>query len=149
MGCFATGIVVATTHDPHLGKIGITINSFTSVSLTPPLVLFCLDKKAHVYKAFSKAETFAINILANDQKLVSQHFANYRKFAEPPNMWDRAQQGCPIIKGTLGWALCRKTATYKGGDHSILLGEVIKLNIRKETKKPILYFQSRYQKLSS
>ena len=148
MGCFATGIAVATINDPELGRIGITINSLTSVSLTPPMVLFCLDKKAHIYAPFKRANHFAINILEAGQEDVSQHFANYRKFAEPAKIWDRAKHGCPIIKGTLGWAVCRKAAIYKGGDHSIFLTEVIDLKMRETEKKPILYFRGRYRKIS-
>jgi len=148
MGCFATGVTVVTLNDPDLGRAGITINSVTSVSLSPPLILFCLDKKAHLYPAFRRAEFFAVNILSASQESVSRHFANYRLYPESKKMWDRAQQGCPLLHGTLGWVICRKTATYKGGDHDIFLGEVVKLSRRKGTHKPLLYVQSKYAQVA-
>lgn len=148
MGCFVTGIAVATILDPKLGRVGITINSLTSVSLKPPLILFCLDKKAHVYKPFSRAEAFAINILADDQQDVSQYFANYHKNPEPKNLWAKKIQPSPILKDTLGWMVCRRIEMYKGGDHSIFLGETIALHRDPNKKSPLIYFQSEYRKLT-
>jgi flavin reductase (DIM6/NTAB) family NADH-FMN oxidoreductase RutF len=147
MGCFATGVTAVTLTDPRLGNVGITINSLTSVSLAPPLVLFCLDKKAHLYPAFRRAGFFAVNILSADQEDVSRHFANYKLYPEPKNMWDRPQEGCPILKGTLGWMVCRKAAAYRGGDHDIFLGEAIALHVRKGKNNPLLYVHGRYRKI--
>jgi flavin reductase (DIM6/NTAB) family NADH-FMN oxidoreductase RutF len=147
MGGFATGVTVITTHDPELGRVGITINSLTSVSLEPPLVLFCLDKKAHLHPAFRRAEMFAVNILAAGQEDVSRHFANYHRYPEPPKIWTRPRQGCPILHGTVGWLLCRKTKAYKGGDHTIFMGEVVDVSKVSEPSSPLLYFRRGYIEL--
>lgn len=147
MGCFPTGIAVVTTEDATLGAIGLTINSLTSVSLTPPLVLFCLDKKAHVHPVFKRSKIFAFNFLAEDQQLVSQYFANYLRHPKPKNLWDKPQQDCPLLRGTLGWALCRKVKSVAGGDHTIFIGEVIDLKQRKTSKAPLVYCQGQYRTL--
>ena len=149
MGCFATGIAVATARNNELGSFGLTINSLTSVSLDPPLLLFCLDKSAHLHDAFRKSDIFAVNLLAQGQEDTSRHFADRHHHAAPKNMWDRPQKNCPILRGTLGWALCRRHALYKGGDHTIFVGEVIDLYKRAGSKEPLLYFHGRYREMAA
>jgi len=148
MGCFATGITVVTLMNEDGKAAGITVNSLTSVSLTPPLVLFCLDKKAHIYPLFRNAKYFAVNILGADQEELSRHFADHRHYPAPKGIWGKPQTGCPILRHTLGWMICRKTMTYKGGDHDILLGEVVKLHKRAGHHSPLLYFHSRYHQIA-
>ena len=148
MGCFTTGVAVATTQDPAGQPIGLTINSLTSVSLNPPLLLFCLDRAAHVFPAFELASDFAINILAADQAELSRSFADFRHFPQPAGIWAATLRNCPILTGTLGWLLCRKTATYDGGDHVILLGEVMDLSPPAAADQPLAYFQGRYRRLA-
>src|ERR1700761_7006419 len=97
MGCFATGITVVTAHDSRLGPVGITINSLTSVSLKPPLVLFCLEKGAHVYPFFRKAKFFGVNIRGEEQEAVSRHFADRKHYESPKLLWDKPQKNCPIL----------------------------------------------------
>ena len=149
MGCFATGIAVMTARDPEEGTIGLTVNSLTSVSLAPPLVLFCLDKAASLHPHFCRAEIFAINLLALEQETTSRYFANRHHQAKPKNLWDKPQQDCPILRGTLGWILCRRHAVHEGGDHTILVGEVIDLHKRTTAKEPLLYFHGRYRELAA
>ncbi len=148
MGCFATGVTAVTLADSKLGNVGITINSLTSVSLDPPLVLFCLDRSAHLYPAFRRGKFFTVNILSAAQESVSRHFANYRLYPEPKKLWDRPQKGCPVLKGTLGWMVCKKTAIYRGGDHDIFLGEAVALHVRKGAQSPLLYVHGRYRKIA-
>jgi flavin reductase len=147
MSCFATGITIVTVHDKKLGPVGLTVNSLTSVSLKPPLVLFCLDKSAHLYPVLSRSTTFAVNILGEDQEDISRYFADYRRYQKPQNLWEPQSMPCPLLRHTLGWMICKKTVSYQGGDHTIFLGRVIKLHIRRARKNPLLYFHSRYQKL--
>src|SRR5579862_3522914 len=130
MGCFATGVTVVTAYGPKAEPVGITINSLTSVSLKPPLVLFCLEKNAQVYPAFKAAKHFAVNILSETQEDISRYFADFRHNKKPSLLWDKPQGNCPILRGALGWMVCEKTAAYKGGDHTIFLGEAIKLHKR-------------------
>jgi flavin reductase (DIM6/NTAB) family NADH-FMN oxidoreductase RutF len=147
MGCFATGITVVTAQHKDGGPIGITINSLTSVSLKPPLVLFCLDKSAHVYSFFKTAPEFVVNFLGEKQDNISRHFADFRRHAEPKNIWERSQKNFPILRHTLGWMLCRKVAVHNGGDHDIFLGEALKLHKRTGPRDPLLYFHGRYRKI--
>jgi flavin reductase (DIM6/NTAB) family NADH-FMN oxidoreductase RutF len=147
MGCFATGITVVTVRNEQSESVGLTINSLTSVSLEPPLVLFCLDRKANLYPVFKKASHFAVNILGDDQQDLSQYFAYYRYPAKPKNMWDKPQAGCPLLRKTLGWMICKTTKIHKAGDHDIFIGEVLKLHKRAGQKHPLLYFHSRYRKI--
>ncbi len=146
MGCFATGITVVTARNKENEPVGITINSLTSVSLDPPLVLFCLDRKAQLYPIFRQASHFAVNILSEDHQDFSQYFA-YAHHPKPKNMWDKAQDGLPLLKGTLGWMICKMHKIHKAGDHDIFVGEVIKLHKRAGQKNPLLYFHSRYRKI--
>ncbi|MDP9128082.1 MAG: flavin reductase family protein [Pseudomonadota bacterium] len=148
MGCFATGITVITTFNPAQEPVGITINSLTSVSLEPPLVLFCLEKRAHIFPIFEQAEYFAVNILAAQQEAVSRHFADSRQNETPAHQWDRPQREAPTLSDTLGWMICRKTAAYEGGDHIIFLGQVIDLNKNGTVTEPLVYLHGRYTKLT-
>ncbi len=146
-GGFATGITVVTTHHKDGGPMGITINSLASVSLKPPLMLFCLDRKAHVYPLLKQAKFFAVNILGEDQEDLSRHFADYHHHPQPKNIWAAPQQGCPILKHTLGWMICRRTEIVKGGDHDIIIGKTVALHRRSGNLKPLLYFHGRYHKI--
>ena len=147
MSCFATGITVVTVQDKEKNAVGITINSITSVSLEPPLILFCLDKKAKLYPVFRDADMFAVNILSQAQQDISRHFADYKRYPEPKKIWDKPRGGCPILKHTLGWMVCRKTTSYKGGDHMIFLGQVTELKRHSTQLDPLLYFHSRYREI--
>ena len=147
MGCFATGVTVITAYGPNADPAGITINSLTSVSLKPPLVLFCLEKNAQVYPAFRAAKYFAVNILSEKQEDVSRYFADFRHHKKPTLLWDKPQLNCPILRGTLGWMVCEKTAGYKGGDHTIFVGEAVKLHKRGTQQEPLLYFHGRYRRI--
>lgn len=147
MGRFATGIAVATVDDTKIGRAGITINSLTSVSLDPPLVLFCLDKCAHLHPVFRRADEFVINILSAGQEDISRHFANFHRYPEPKGLW-KPKCEAPILRGTLCWLRCRTSKIYKGGDHDIFLGEVVELQKSSQAKEPLLYFQGAYGQLA-
>ncbi|MGE3622506.1 MAG: flavin reductase family protein [Bdellovibrionales bacterium] len=146
-GGFATGVTVMTAKDRKGGIAGITINSLSSVSLDPPLALFCLVRTAHVYPAFRRAPHFAINILGEDQEFLSRYFADPARHAVPPDIWDRNQKGCPVLKHTLGWMICRRSAIHKAGDHDIFVGKTVALHKRSGNLKPLLYFHGRYRKM--
>ncbi|MDE1900508.1 MAG: flavin reductase family protein [Alphaproteobacteria bacterium] len=149
MGCFATGIAVVTAHNDKFGAFGLTVNSLTSVSLDPPLILFCIDKNASLHAAFRRADRFAVNILAAGQEDVSRHFASRHHHGQPKKIWDKPQGETPILRGTLGWLLCRRHKLYAGGDHTIIVGEVVDLRKRPGAKEPLVYFHGRYRGLES
>ena len=139
MGQFATGITVVTTH--LNGKnYGFTANSFTSVSLDPPLVLFCLNKTSEGCQEFLDSGCFAINILAHNQTEISNRFANsslepHQRFEDLDT--EQGKTGSPLLKNTMGWFDCQLKTHYDGGDHWIFIGEVVDI-FRSEEDKPLL-----------
>lgn len=123
-GSFMTGVTVVTTMEANGEPRGFTANSFTSVSLDPPLLLICIAKTASSCAAFSKTPGFAVNILAEDQKAVSGIFASKRpdKFADVA--WQKSANGQPVISGSLSWFDCARREVIDAGDHIILLGAI-------------------------
>lgn len=148
MGCFTTGIAVVSAVENNT-SYGITINSFSSVSLEPPLVLFSLDKKITLHNTFTKANSFSINILADNQKHISDHFAFGDKsdWSNIPHSLSE-QTHSSIIDSCLMSIECEQFASYDGGDHTIILGKVIKLG-KKQNKSPLVYQGSNYYTLGS
>lgn len=123
-GFFPTGVAVVTTRGPDGGPVGMTANSFTSVSLDPPLVSVSIDRAAEMHRHILDAERFAINILAGGQESLSRRFAAVMddRFAEVVYSWNDA--GLPILSGTLASVLCERVAAHAAGDHTIVLGRV-------------------------
>lgn len=149
LGQFATGIAVMTTRDGAGRGVGVTVNSFTSVSLAPPLVSFCLDRSALSFANFMAAERFAVNVLAADQQAVSQGFARSigdDKFAGVDFV--DGPCGSPLIADCLVWLLCRRHTLIEAGDHVIVLGEVIEVLPGRQAD-PLLYFRGQYAHLAS
>ena len=137
LGQFATGVAVATTVDQGGGPVGVTVNSFTSVSLQPPMVLFCLDREASSLPFFVAAGSFAINVLAADQ------FDLCQRFARLTGDWDRVahsrwETGAPIIADSLAAIDCTLAHLYDGGDHQILVGQVLQLGCPRAAE-PLIY----------
>lgn len=126
MGQFATGVTIATTRS-QAGIAGLTVNSFTSVSLNPLLVLICVDVRSQALPFFRDSGVFAVNILTQEQEALSNCFATsseerYTYFCH--STYQRAATGSPILDGALGFVDARITAEYPGGDHVIFLGQV-------------------------
>lgn len=147
LGQFATGVAVMTARDGTGRGIGVTVNSFTSVSLDPPLVSFCLDRSALSFSTFTGVETFAVNILASDQQEVSQTFA--RSLGEDKFtgvICEVDDHGAPLIKGCLAWLSCKRHTIVEAGDHVIILGEVYHLSLG-HPGAPLLYFRGKYAKI--
>jgi len=143
MGCYTTGITVVTMTDENNTPHGITINSFSSVSLSPPLVLFSLEKQANTYQYFLNTKSFAVNILAEDQKDISMNFAH-----PTTAKWDNIKHhsgnnNCPIIEDVLAYTECDIEQIYDGGDHSIIIGRVTDLKILSDGR-PLLYNRGKY-----
>lgn len=143
LGQFVTGVSVITTLDASNQPAGITINSLSSVSLDPPLILFCLNKESHLLTTFQKTKHFAANILTLDQTELSNNFAR-----NVPKKWELADiethhTGIPIFKDTQATIICENYQHYDGGDHMIFLGKVIELS-HDANKSPLVYFQGQY-----
>lgn len=146
MGCFATGITVITTSDVDGKPIGLTVNSFSSVSLDPPLVLACLAKNAGSLAAFKSAEAFAINVLHIGQQPLSNLFArkDEDRFKDTP--WETWEHQVPIIENSLASFECLKRNTIEQGDHVIFVGEVVKARFE-QRRDPLLYYCGKYRRL--
>lgn len=128
-GRFATGVTVLTTREADGTPRGFTANSFSSVSLDPPLVLVCIGDNAHSGPAFCAAPHFAVNILGSAQKDVSNLFASRSedKFAQTD--WHEGTHSMPLLPGALATLICAQHKLVKAGDHVILIGEVLETQV--------------------
>jgi len=146
MGCFATGVTVITV-DYEGAVQGMTANAFTSVSLDPLLVLVCVDHQAKTHAHLHSRKRFGINVLAEQQRTISEHYARpdrnpARAEAEAGARFDRTAHGTPVLCGALAYLECRLQSAQDAGDHTIFIAEVEEVVVR--TGKPLLYFQSAY-----
>jgi len=142
MGNFATGITVVTTRDKDGKPYGLTVNSFTSVSLNPVLVLVCLDLRLSSLQIFKDSKHFGVSFLSEHQEDVSRMFA--KKDAErPPTIYFDGKLGMPLIKSSLAVMECATVNIYEGGDHLIFLGEVDNAEVV-QPDHPLLYFRGKY-----
>jgi len=122
LGNFPTGVTIITCMSQS-GPLGITVNSFTSVSLKPPLIMWCLNKKSTRFSSFMDAENFAVHVMPASSKNLCVSFAQSARAFEHTD-WSLSVQKVPLLKGSLACFECRQFADYDGGDHSILLGLV-------------------------
>jgi flavin reductase (DIM6/NTAB) family NADH-FMN oxidoreductase RutF len=143
MGRCATGVVVVTTS--HLGRReGVTANSFATVSLDPPLVLWSLARKARSFQSYAQAPGFAISVLAADQAHLSRHFATPHtdKFDGIPH--DLDANGCPLLRGAIATFECSRHAMADGGDHVIMIGRITQAH--HYPGEPLIYHDRQYFK---
>lgn len=147
MGCFATGVtVVAAVADGVLR--GMTANAFTSVSLDPPLLLVCVARTASMFPIIEAASSFSVNILAEDQEAISSRFARDGEFTQADDIhYHEAELGTPVLDDVLARAVCRVHARYDGGDHLLLIGEVVNAEICRPDVEPLLFFRGRYREI--
>lgn len=147
LGQFATGITVVFTLGDR-GAHGMTVNSLTSVSLDPPLILFCVDRHARTWQAVKKGRPFTVNILADTQEPISRLFAD-------PNTDDAviktlphrlSDSGLPILDDALAFVDCTVESIYAGGDHDIVIGRVNALDTL-TPGQPLLFFAGHYHRL--
>jgi len=142
---FTTGVAITTVLDASGSPYGMTVNSFTSVSLDPPLVLVCIDRKARILEHFLATEFFAINILRESQQALSVRFARPGEDRFGSVQWYAGDTGAPLIPNSLATRECAVFQRLESGDHTILIGEVVSA-IRHEGR-PLVYFSSGYQNL--
>ncbi|MGE7768280.1 flavin reductase family protein [Peribacillus sp. NPDC096540] len=145
MGNYPTGVTVVTTVDEHGTPVGLTVNSFASVSLDPLLVLWSIDQKVSSYEIFKKTDKFAIHVLADDQAELCKLFASKERDRFTNCVWKLSEQSLPIISGAYGVMQCKTFKKVEAGDHLILIGEVI--DIENEKKDPMLYHRRKFGKI--
>jgi len=145
MGLFATGVTIITTRDQSGNPYGLTANAVTSLSLSPPLLLICVDRKAETFPHFFDSKIFVLNILSQDQETLSRRFATTGgdKFSGVP--WRPGALGTPILEETLGYIECRIVETLEGGDHVIHIGQVEDAESR--DGRPLIFFRGKYRQL--
>jgi flavin reductase (DIM6/NTAB) family NADH-FMN oxidoreductase RutF len=148
LGCFATGITVITTVDDDGGPVGLTANSFTSLSLDPPMVLFCLDRNIQSFEAFHDNRHFAVNILSAGQKDMSSRFAQSGAEKWSGVEFETWETGCPILDGCLANLECDIESIHEGGDHVIIIGEVKRIACAEDGSAPLIYFRGGYAGLN-
>jgi flavin reductase (DIM6/NTAB) family NADH-FMN oxidoreductase RutF len=144
-GKFASGITIATVLDTEGACHGMTANSFTSVSLTPPLVLICVDHRARIREHFRIGAHFGINILSAGQKDLSDRFAGsgYNRFEGVA--WHPGQTGVPLLPDVLATIECARGNVVTAGDHDIVIGEVIHADCR--DGEPLVFYGGQYRSL--
>ncbi len=144
LGCFATGVTVVTTLDPDSGApVGVTVSAFSSLSLEPPLVLFCLGNRTASLECYRRCGHFAINVLSELQRDLSIRFASRaeNKWAGiVPETWN---SGVPILPGCLANLECSVHGILDGGDHTIFVGRIERLR-HQEGGSPLIYFRGSY-----
>lgn len=147
LGLFPTGIAVVTaaTDDGAIG--GLTVNSFTSVSLDPPLILVCLARTISSFDIFERAGHFGVSLLREDQRTVSAAFAK-SDLAKWQGGHHRKGQLAPLIHPNLVAFECETYARHDGGDHRLLIGKVILIEVGQGSARPLLYFRGQYRELS-
>jgi len=148
LGCFATGVTVVTTRRADGAAVGITANSFSSVSLDPPLVLWCLDNLSETFNDFQASPHFAVNILSSDDEAISQDMARPGDHILPADAYTLGKTtGMPLIERAIATFECAVEHRYAGGDHVILVGRVLAHSAR-HTGDPLLYFRGKYARLA-
>ena len=149
LGSFPTGVAIITTEGIDGEPVGLTCNSFSSVSLDPPLVSWSLRMSSKSLQAFRYAKTFAINVLGKDQKNLSAHFANssiFKKFEGVAH--SRGTNGIPLIDDCVAIFQCTKFAEHNAGDHVLFLGQVTDFDYE-ENEDSLVFYKSDYRLLSA
>ena len=146
LGTFATGVTIVTALSPPGEPVGFTANSFTSVSLDPPLILVCIAKSAAGYAIYNAASSFCVNILSDHQRDLSGTFASRGTDKFSDVSWRQGATGSPILRGGVAHFECEMHQTVEAGDHAILIGEVVDFN--SSDAQPLCYHRGKYADLA-
>jgi flavin reductase (DIM6/NTAB) family NADH-FMN oxidoreductase RutF len=149
MGCFATGVTIITV-DLEGEVHGMTANAFASVSLDPVLLLVCVDHNARTHAHLHAKKRFGVNILAEDQRAISEYYArpvysHAHAEVEAGARFDRTVHGTPILHGALAYVECRLQSTQEAGDHTIFIAEAEDVVLRQG--EPLLFFRGKYRRI--
>jgi flavin reductase (DIM6/NTAB) family NADH-FMN oxidoreductase RutF len=151
LGRFGSGITIMSTLQGGVAH-AMTANAFTSVSLDPPLVLVCVDKGVRMHDAVLDCGYWAVSVLADSHREVAERFAKsgrdlYSQFDGVP-VSPGPKTGCPVVVGALSWLECRTWATYEGGDHTIVVGEVLSLGATdQDDPAALIYYAGHYREV--
>ena len=142
---FATGVAIAAVRSPDGAPHGLTVNSFTSVSLNPPLILICIGDLCQILPYFGLSHFFSVNFLTPEQQPLATAFAVRTDNRFDGIDWYQAPNGSPLVPGALGWMECRLEQAIEAGDHTILIGEVVAAGAREGAA--LVYFNRSYSRL--
>ena len=145
LGRFPSGVTVVTARDDAGRDHGMTVSSFCSLSLVPPLVLICVEKAASLHDVLGGAAHFAANVLAGDQEPLSRRFAELDDGRFDGLAVARGLTGCALLAGTVASLECAIRDRHPGGDHTIVVGEVIAAEVR--DARPLLYYRGEYSQM--
>lgn len=148
LGWFPTGVAVVTMSEPGARHKGITVNSFTSVSLDPPLVLWCIDRKSDRFSAFTEASRYTISLLGTIHEEVSARLAKQGAHSLDGIGLIETELGPPALADALAFFECESEAVHPGGDHAILMGRVVRF-AKREAGAPLVFFKGRYGALAA
>jgi len=144
-GHFATGVTIVTAMDGD-EPVGMAANSFTSLSLDPPLVLFCVAESSSTWPRMKGAGNFAVNILGEDHEALCRLFAQKGADRFGQTAWHCGVSGAPVLDEAIAYIDCEMEAEYPGGDHNIIVCRVLDLDMR-EGARPLLFYKGSYSKM--
>jgi 3-hydroxy-9,10-secoandrosta-1,3,5(10)-triene-9,17-dione monooxygenase reductase component len=143
LGHYPTGVAVIT--GTHGGvPIGLAMNSFTSVSLDPPLILFCPALESSTWPILRRSRAIAVNVLSAQQEAVSRRFSSRTADRFAGLSWSSGENGSPLLADALGWLECRVEAETPAGDHTVVTARIERMGIHTEIVDPLLFFRGRY-----
>jgi flavin reductase (DIM6/NTAB) family NADH-FMN oxidoreductase RutF len=145
LGHFATGVTVLTLTTPDGQPLGMTANSLSSVSLSPPLISVCVDREADMHPVILQASRFVVNVLASDQEVLARRFSDKHEDRFDAVGYRLSPEGLVLLDGALAHFVCAREATHPGGDHTIVLGRVIGGTAYEG--HPLLYYRGGYAAL--
>jgi flavin reductase (DIM6/NTAB) family NADH-FMN oxidoreductase RutF len=145
LGHFATGVSVLTLTTPEGRPLGMTANSLSSVSLSPPLISVCVDREAEMHPVILPASEFVVNVLASDQEALARRFSDKHEDRFDGVGYRLSPEGLVLLDGALAHFVCTREATYPGGDHTIVLGRVVGGTAHEG--HPLLYYRGGYAAL--
>jgi 3-hydroxy-9,10-secoandrosta-1,3,5(10)-triene-9,17-dione monooxygenase reductase component len=143
LGCYATGVAIVTTRTSAGEHVAVTVNSFSSLSLNPPLILFSLGKTARILAHFQRSQCFAVNILAHTQEYLSNMFARPSTASWDSAPYSEGANGCALFADVLAQLECARYAEIDGGDHRTFMGEVTQMHLG-PAADPLLFYRGRY-----
>ena len=146
LGQFATGVCLVTVDDPELGPLATTVNSFSSVSLDPPLVLWSIQNSSDHLAVYTECQHFGISVLSSEQGALSSQYAQRGGHSVQAEHFTTGPQGEPKLIGALAHFTCAVYAVHPGGDHQIIVGEVLQFESREAA--PLIFYSGGYRALS-
>jgi flavin reductase (DIM6/NTAB) family NADH-FMN oxidoreductase RutF len=146
LGHFATGVSVVTARGDDGKTRGLTVSAFSSLSLDPPLILICIDRRASLHDHLPVESHFCVNILTEDQEVISRRFASKEADRFEGLGYEEGMGGAPLLEGSLATIECRVVEACPGGDHTIFIGQVERSSVNEG--RPLTYYRGGYSRLA-